>query len=189
MAEQDTDEDTPLLSSSRRGESSESSTLLEETRIRDDSNTISTADRSFLSRLTDFRHHLHRYKTLYLAGLFLFIADAPGLVGETAELGMLQIAVCREYYSRVNGTMPMDWQGDIPEELCQIPDIQAKLAEVRGIRQTLYFAIGIIMDRFSFVICLTFAHSDGTSYSVWDSCGHNWPSYGINPRCDKHSAS
>jgi hypothetical protein len=144
MAQDGLDERVPLLPDPGRSESLESTQLFEEVRPNEESNPPGTNDvPSTFSRLQLTRNHLHKYKALYIIGLFLFIVDIPGFSLEVAELGMLQIAVCRKYYSKLNGTKPMDWQGDIPEELCQIPAVQAELAELRGIRQTLYFAIGI----------------------------------------------
>ena len=145
MAQDRLDERTPLHSSPGRSESLESTPLLEVGRPDEESDSLGNNDApSTISRLQAIRNHLCRYKDLYIIGLYLFILDFPGLALETAELGMLQIAVCREYYSEVNGTKPQNWQGEVPEELCQIPAVQAELAELRGLRETIYFAIGIL---------------------------------------------
>jgi hypothetical protein len=140
----DQDEEALSQSNSPRESTSESRPLLDDERP-DEQSSLTTGSKEWRisSRLKAVVHHIRKFKTLYVLSCFIFIVDFPGLIGETAELAMLQSAVCRNYYRRIDSLSGPDWRYDIPEEQCQNAEVQSELAQLRGIRQTLYFAIGI----------------------------------------------
>jgi hypothetical protein len=145
MSQSENDEITPLLADTRRDEAIETAKGLEDPPSYNESNAPSIHDKpAILKALHRTAGHVRHYKTLYIIAFFILIVDIPGLVGETAELAMLQIAVCRGYYSKVNATVVAEWQGDIPERLCHVAPVQSELAKVKGIRQTLYYGIGTL---------------------------------------------
>jgi hypothetical protein len=134
--------------------------------------TAPSSEWRIASRLRAAFHHVRKFKILYILSCFIFIVDFPGLVGETAELAMLQAAVCHDYYRRNYSPSGPDWRGDIPEELCQSPEIQSELAQLRGLRQTLYFAIGTGHFPFSMNIRLNLSRNH-TFNTNGHACRHH----------------
>ena len=75
--------------------------------------------------------HFSKWAVLYLCGIAVFLVDFGTFMGEGARLRMLELGVCREYYSSTDPRVIRN-DGGIPEELCKLDKIQSELARMRG---------------------------------------------------------
>jgi hypothetical protein len=82
------------------------------------------------------RRHLQKWATLYLCGLFIFVVDVPGFMGEAVRVRMYELSICRDYYSRIDPGV-IGPGGDVPENLCKGEHVQSDLAKLRGFQNLL----------------------------------------------------
>ena len=64
---------------------------------------------------------------------------------QVPEVRILELVVCRDYYRSVNPDV-IGPDGDVPSSLCQVKDIQRRLAEVRGMLGMLQMVPGQIFS-------------------------------------------
>ena len=75
--------------------------------------------------------HFNKWAVLYLCGITIFLVDFGSFMGEGARLRMMELGICREYYSTTNPQV-IGGDGDVPEEFCKLDEIQSELARMRG---------------------------------------------------------
>jgi hypothetical protein len=87
------------------------------------------------------REHVHKWATIYLCGLFIFVVDVPGFMGEAVRIRMYELSICREYYGRADPSL-IQPDGNVPEELCKITPVQSELAKFTGTQNVLNEILG-----------------------------------------------
>jgi hypothetical protein len=71
-------------------------------------------------------HHWQRWKVLYLGILLIVSVDTSGSVGIAPGMRLLEDLVCRQFQQNHG-------RNDMSEELCGLPEVQERLAKVRGV--------------------------------------------------------
>jgi hypothetical protein len=93
--------------------------------------------------LSSFVDHLQRWRNLYITLVFIFLIDLFGFLGEIAKIRVYEGVICRQYYQKHDPSRFGD-DGNVPEKLCKIPDIQSNLAQLRGIMSFLEESVTIL---------------------------------------------
>jgi hypothetical protein len=93
--------------------------------------------------LQTFVHHIKKWRTVYLCGIFLLAVDIPGYVGEIAKIRMYELSICRRFY-QINDPSKIDGGGNIPEMLCKGKQVQSELATLRGVQSFLDELMSIV---------------------------------------------
>jgi len=134
MSGPDASETTPLL---RPPPSSPPTTATSQTQSKYQSLDFKTLFRTSAN-------HLQKWRTIYLCGAFVLFVSLPGNAGEVARIRMYELNLCRHYYNHHDQSM-IDDNGDVPEMLCKIDEIQAELAKLRGIKNLLDELLSIVL--------------------------------------------
>jgi hypothetical protein len=92
--------------------------------------------RRYYLDLQAIRHWIQRWRVVLLCMLYLSCLTFPAHLGETARLKILEIGVCRDYYSKTDPKV-VGPDGRVPEELCKIDPIQESLAGLRAVQSFL----------------------------------------------------
>lgn len=100
----------------------------------------STASRAWSA----WQRHFAKWATMYACGLFVLLVDVPNFMSEVPKLRMLELGLCRDYYS-ISDPGAIDHDGNVPESLCKIPEIQASLARMRGMLDMIEGIPGLIL--------------------------------------------
>jgi hypothetical protein len=85
--------------------------------------------------------HVATYRVLYIIGVFAFVIDISFMMGAAPVTRLLELGICREHY-RVADPSVIEPGGNVPEMLCKIGEVQARLAEVNGYITMLAFLPG-----------------------------------------------
>lgn len=78
------------------------------------------------------------------AALLVLMADVPAYMAEVAKLRVFEDAVCRRYYQDADPDLGGDI-GSIPEHLCKLPEIQSRLAQMKGLLSFVDGAPGLLL--------------------------------------------
>jgi len=78
---------------------------------------------------------------LFLCGLLFFVVDFASYMRVAPKTRMFEMAFCRDYYQKVNPGV-IDGNGEVPESLCKIEEIQQELALLKGWLNMLEFLPG-----------------------------------------------
>jgi hypothetical protein len=115
-------ETTPLLRGNEASRSTHGYPTLE-------SHPPSPSESTFAHRVL---RHWQRWKVLYLGILLIILVDSSGSIGIAPGMRLLEDLVCREFH-RQNRGKKAGLGTDISDELCGLPDVQERLAKVRGV--------------------------------------------------------
>lgn len=126
-ASQMVDETTPLLAQHQSTSSSSSSSSAD---------AVSGPTGDAVSS-TEWKSPLYPYALFFIFALS-FVADLGGSLVDTPEVRLLEMAICRDYYSKhdpsVIGPLPHSY---VDERLCKVNEIQADLAYMRAVKSLL----------------------------------------------------
>lgn len=136
-ASEEADESTSLLASTRNGDYNNSPTspndsALHNHRPEEIPQVLcpSPSKPSFRSAISPYYPHVP-----ILIGILCFVADLGGGLTNAAEVRLLELAVCRDYYRThdrsVIGPPPL---ANVDEKFCKLDEIQANLAYLRAWR-------------------------------------------------------
>jgi hypothetical protein len=75
--------------------------------------------------------HLRTFRILYVIGVFAFVVDISFMIGAAPTTRLLELGICREHYRTADPSV-IEPGGNVPELLCKIGEVQARLAEVNG---------------------------------------------------------
>lgn len=78
------------------------------------------------------RRRCSQWGPLWFCLLFVLLIDIPSFMSETPKLRMLELSLCREYYSTQDPSVVGD-DGSVPEDLCKLPQIHSSLAKQLGL--------------------------------------------------------
>src|SRR5690606_23884856 len=67
----------------------------------------------------------------YFPAVLLFMSELFELLLVVPKIRLLEAKICRNYYD-LNDPSAYDPDGTVPEILCKIPEIQARLAHIKG---------------------------------------------------------
>lgn len=78
------------------------------------------------------QRHFSQWAPVWFCLLFVLLIDIPAFMSETPKLRMLELSLCREYYSTRDPSV-IDDDGSVPEGLCKLPQIHSSLAKQLGL--------------------------------------------------------
>lgn len=104
----------------------------------------SEVDHDHANKLGRFKKHFDQWRVFYICVMFLIVTDVPSFMGEGPMLRMLELGACREYYTTHDPDM-IDNNGNIAERLCKLPEIQSRIAMVRGLLAFLEAVPGLLL--------------------------------------------
>ena len=91
-----------------------------------------------------WQRHFAKWSTIYACGLFILLVDVPNFMIEAPKQRMLELGLCREYYSVADPSV-IGHDGSVPEELCKVREIQASLARMKGMLGMIEGIPGLIL--------------------------------------------
>ncbi len=83
-------------------------------------------------------------RTTALATVFLTLYAFADILKYVSTIRLIELGLCREHYLR-DDPGSIDGVGNIPEHLCKSPDIQGRLAHLRGYLSALEAIVGLLL--------------------------------------------
>lgn len=96
------------------------------------------------TRLETLQQRFAKWRTSYICVMFLIVTDVPSFMGEGPMLRMLELGAYREHYS-AHDPDTIDRHGNISERLCKLPEIQSRVARIRGLLARLEAVPGLLL--------------------------------------------
>lgn len=89
-------------------------------------------------------------RTVLLCGLLNLVADLGGNMTAAPEIRILELSLCRDYYHAHDASIigPPPWRF-VDERHCKIPEVQSRLAQLRGLRAPLSVIPGLLFTVFA----------------------------------------
>lgn len=97
-----------------------------------DAETPRSPWKTFQSSTNALKRSCSQWAPLWFCLLFVLLIDIPSFMSETPKLRLLELSLCREYYSTQDPSVIGD-DGSVPEDLCKLPQIHSSLAKQLGL--------------------------------------------------------